>query len=78
MKKNKINIILIILVLTIYHLGYHYFSTSLVAQERRTAVKIIGDIVLNCGGQNIPSAQTGGAGQNTTLNCTGKFTAAGE
>ena len=39
MKKNKINIILIILVLTIYHLGYHYFSTSLVAQERRAAVK---------------------------------------
>jgi hypothetical protein len=78
MKKNKLNIILIILILAIYHLSYHYFSTSLVAQERRGAVKIMGDIVLNCGGQNVPSAQTGGASQNTTLNCTGKFTAAGE
>ena len=78
MKKNKINIILVILILAIYHLGYHYFSTSLVAQERGAAVKIVGDIVLNCGGQNIPSAQSGGASQNTTLNCTGKFTAAGQ
>ncbi len=78
MKKNKLNIILIILILAIYRLSYHYFSTSLVAQERRGAVKIMGDIILNCGGQNVPSAQTGGASQNTTLNCTGKFTAAGE
>ena len=78
MKKNKLNIILILLVLGIYHLGYHYFSTSLVAQERKSVIRVTGDIVLNCGGQNIPSVQSGGASQNTTLNCTGKFTTAGE
>jgi hypothetical protein len=78
MKKNKLNIILILLILGIYHLGYHYFSTSLVAQERRGSIKVTGDIVLNCGGQNVPSAQSGGASQNTTLNCTGKFTTTGE
>jgi hypothetical protein len=78
MKKNKLNIILILLVLGIYHLGYHYFSTSLVAQERKSGIRVTGDIVLNCGGQNIPSVQSGGASQNTTLNCTGKFTTAGE
>ena len=73
MKNNKLNITLIVMALGIYHLGYNYFNTSLVAQEKKTQIKVTGDLVLNCKGANTPSTQSGGVAQDTILNCTGKF-----
>ncbi len=72
MKNSKINIVLIILAIVVYHIVYHYFNSSLVAQER-SAIQVTGNIVLNCTGENVAAQKAGAAGENTTLNCTGQF-----